>query len=188
MPTLTVDAVDGDGVTFVEVVVEADRPHRVRIESRADGPVWPPRRNGEPVAGWDERGVTTTVRAGRTALGFATPGSPDDRPVALVDAEPIDDRPDGLQAWLDRVERRVDRAESLADVGSLEDACEAMASVGGLAAAEALAADLTRDRRVLSRLAIETGDLERRLASVDVPTAAFAALAARLPPEPPIEG
>lgn len=89
MPTLTARTVRSDGVTFVEVLLEATRPHRVRVESRLDGPVWPPRTDGRPADGWDDRGVSTTVDDGVTALGFATPAPPSDPAVEIVRAEPL---------------------------------------------------------------------------------------------------
>lgn len=179
MPTLTTGTVRSDGVTFVELLVEADRPHLVRIESRLDGPVWPPREDGRPVDGWDERGVATTVGAGSTPFGFATPARPDGEVAALVAVEPVSDPglPDGVAAWFRRVEERVERAEHLASVDDLPSATRAVASLGGLAAVEALAADLARDRRALSRLDVAPEELASRVDSVDLPTEAFARLA-----------
>ncbi|EMA68291.1 DUF7857 domain-containing protein, partial [Halorubrum kocurii] len=48
------------GVSLVRCRVRNDDavPRRVRIESRLDGPVLPPRRDGVPETGWDEAGVT----------------------------------------------------------------------------------------------------------------------------------
>lgn len=179
MPALTARTVRSDGVTFVELLLEATRPHRVRVESRLDGPVWPPRTDGRPVDGWDDRGVTTTVDAGTTAIGFATPARPAEPVAEVVRAEPLTGStvPEGVAAWLERVEERVETAERLAAVDDLPSATDAIAEVGGLAAAEALAADLARDRRTLARLEVAPDDLTARVESVDVPTAAFAALA-----------
>lgn len=179
MPTLTVEAVRGDGVTFVELLVEADRPHRVRIESRLDGPVWPPRESGRPVDGWKDRGVVTTVDAGTTAFGFATPARPAGQVAALVEAEPAPDRelPDGVATWLRKVEERVETAERLAAVDDLAAATRAVESVGGLAAVETLASDLARDRRALSRLSIGPYELRSRAGSVDLPMESFVRLA-----------
>lgn len=179
MPTLTARTVRSDGVTFVEVLLEAARPHRVRVESCLDGPVWPPRTDGRPADGWDDRGVTTTVDRGTTGFGFATPAPPADPAVEIVRAEPLPEStlPEGVATWLDRVEERVETAERLAAVDDLSSATRAVADVGGLAAVESLAADLARDRRALSRLDVAPDDLAARVESVAVPTAAFATLA-----------
>lgn len=179
MPTLEVETVRTGGVTLVESLVTAARPHRVRVESRLDGPVWPPRRDGRPVDGWDERGVSTTVDAGTTAIGFATPAPPEGTAVELVAAEPVveSELPDGVAAWLERVEDRLERAERLSAVDDLPSATRAVASAGGLAAVESLAADLARDRRTLSRLSVAPADLVTRLESVDLDLESFARMA-----------
>lgn len=179
MPTLTTRTVRSDGVTLVELLVAASCPHRVRVESRLDGPVWPPRENGRPVEGWDGRGVATTVDEGTTAFGFATPAPPDERVAEIVEAEPLPraELPDGVAAWLQRVEERIEAAERLAAVDDLPSATRAVAAAGGLAAVESLAADLARDQRALSRVSIAPDDVASRVESVDVPAATFARLA-----------
>jgi hypothetical protein len=59
---------------------------RVRVESRLDGPVLPPRDGSVPEAGWDERGYAGVVPAGeRLALGFAVPAPPTEPPVSVSD-------------------------------------------------------------------------------------------------------
>ena len=59
---------------------------RVRVESRLDGPVLPPRDSSVPEAGWDERGYAGVVPAGeRIALGFAVPAPPTEPPVSVSD-------------------------------------------------------------------------------------------------------
>lgn len=64
---------------------------RVRIESRLDGPVLPPRRAGVPETGWDATGVTLQLASDeRRALGFAVPAPPVEPPVELVSVESID--------------------------------------------------------------------------------------------------
>lgn len=178
MPTLTAETVRTDGVTFVELLVDAGRPHEVRIESRLDGPVWPPRTGGRPAPGWDETGVTATVEAGRTPFGFATSAEPERPPAELVAADPDpESAPDGVAAWLRRVESRVETAESLAAAEDLPAATRAVAAVGGLGAVEALAADLARDRRALSRVAVAPDELATRAEAVAVPTDALSRLA-----------
>lgn len=181
MPTLDVETVRSNGVTFVELLVAAERPHRVRVESCLDGPVWPPRSDGRPVDGWDDAGVTATVDEGATAFGFATPAEPVQPAAEMIRSEPIrqTELPAGMAAWLERVEERVETAERLAAVDDLPSATRAVASVGGLAAVEELAAHLARDRRALSRLDIAPDELASRVDSIDLPTAAFARLAQR---------
>jgi hypothetical protein len=59
---------------------------RVRVESRLDGPVLPPRDGSVPEAGWDEHGYAGVVPAGeRVALGFAVPAPPTEPPVSVSD-------------------------------------------------------------------------------------------------------
>lgn len=65
-------------------------PRRVRIESRLDGPVLPPRRGGVPEPGWDAAGATAVIGPGeREAFGFAALAEPAEPPVELVDVEPV---------------------------------------------------------------------------------------------------
>ncbi|WP_435074035.1 hypothetical protein [Halorubrum sp. HHNYT27] len=64
---------------------------RVRIESRFDAPVLPPRRAGVPEDGWDPSGVTLRVDPDeRRAFGFAAPSEPTDPPVTVESVEPVD--------------------------------------------------------------------------------------------------
>lgn len=181
MPTLSVETVRADGVTFVEVLVDAERPHRVRIENRLAGPVWPPRADGRPVEGWDSDGVSTTVGIGTTPLGFATFAPPEEPAVELVKSEAVEPAgvPAGVDAWLRRVECRVERAERLAAVQDVPAAAEAVERAGGLAGVERLAATVDRDRRAASRLSFVPDGLARRLDAVDIPTEALARLATR---------
>lgn len=181
MPTLSVETVRSHGVTFVEVLVEADRPHRVRIESRLAGPVWPPREGGRPAEGWEHDGVSQTVGEGTTSFGFATPAPPAEPVVELVEAEPVPPSafPEGVAAWLRRVERRVERAEALSEIEDVQSATEAVESAGGLAGVERLAAAVASDRRAAARLSVVPDEVTRRLESVDVPTDTLARLATR---------
>lgn len=86
------------GVWFVGCRVHnrADVSRRVRLRSRLDGPVFPPRRSGVPEAGWDATGVTLCLDpAERRATGFAvlapSDEPPADPPVEVVDHEPADE-------------------------------------------------------------------------------------------------
>lgn len=177
MPALTVETVRTGGVTFVELLVEADRPCRVRVESRLEGPVWPPRSGGRSEDGWDEAGVTRTVEAGRTPLGFATPAPPQDTVAEVTDVEPTGTPPEGVAAWLDRVEGRIEAAERLAAADDLPSATAAVTAVGGLAGVEDLATDLARDRRALARLSFVPDELCERADSVEIPVSTLARLA-----------
>lgn len=78
-------------VTLVSVVGtnEYDEPARFRVVNRLHGPVWPPRRGGQPAAGWDEDGYEGVVDPGdQIVLGYATPAEPRDPPVELARVEP----------------------------------------------------------------------------------------------------
>lgn len=77
------------GVALVELTVANPDPsaRRVRVANRLDGPVWPPRREGVPAAGWDDGGFEGVVGAGRRrALGYASPapGPPAEPPAEVV--------------------------------------------------------------------------------------------------------
>jgi hypothetical protein len=80
-----------DDVTLVTLSLSSPDPTHVRIENRLDGPVWPPREQGVPAAGWDETGFSGVVD-GSLALGYACPAVPDDGPAAeLVEQRPPTD-------------------------------------------------------------------------------------------------
>jgi hypothetical protein len=177
MPTVTVDTRRTDDVTFVEIRVSATAPHRIRLESRLDGPVWPPRSGGRADDGWDERGLTRVIAAGETGFGFVTPAPPADPAVELTHAESVSELPEGVASWLDRVEARVATAEELERAEDLPSATTAMASVGGLAGVESLAATLAKDRRVLGTLSFVPDELRKRVDAVEVPTATLARIA-----------
>lgn len=93
MVTVESGATAVDGVTLVTVRVSGDGvARRVRVEQRLDGPVWPPRREGRPVAGWDETGYEGTVPAeGRLVLGYATPAPPDSPPVSVEEGAVVEE-------------------------------------------------------------------------------------------------
>lgn len=66
-------------------------PRRVRVESRFEAPVLPPRRGGVPADGWDATGVTLRVDPSeRRGFGFAVPAPPVDPPVEIVDVGSVD--------------------------------------------------------------------------------------------------
>jgi hypothetical protein len=155
-------------VTLVELHARADRPHRLRLDVRCDGPVWPPRDDG--TAEWDQEAVVLEVPAGAAGAGFATPAAPESVSVTLTAAEPVDDGlPEGLRGWLDGVESRIATAERVAGADGLPAATDAVADVGGLEAIERLAADLARDRRLLARVSVPPEELCERVDSVGLP-------------------
>ena len=89
------------GVWFVgcRVYNRTDVSRRIRLRSRLDGPVFPPRRSGIPEAGWDATGVSLRLDPAECrAAGFAALASSDeppdeqsaDPPVEVVDDEPTD--------------------------------------------------------------------------------------------------
>lgn len=90
MVTLDCTTSRHEGVTLVTARLrDVDGPTRVRVENRLDGPVWPPRSEGLPEAGWREDGFDGIVEPGTPALGYASPAAPAEPPAALVEAEPV---------------------------------------------------------------------------------------------------
>jgi hypothetical protein len=174
-------------VTYVEAVLEADRPCRIRLETRFDGSIWPPRTNGEIPDNWDTDGVTLEVDVGRTAIGFATPAVTSERPVEIVRSEPRRSPEDEIDEWIERIEARLETAESLAAVDDVATAAEAIDAVGGLAAVETLAGDVDRDRRIARRLSFVPDELCERLEAIEIPTAAFATIAGENRRNSPVE-
>ena len=81
-----------DGVTLVTATVtDIAEPTRITIRNRLDGPLWPPRTQGVPEAGWSEDGFKGVAGPGTQALGYATPAPPSAQPAELVRAEPVPD-------------------------------------------------------------------------------------------------
>lgn len=77
-------------VTFVAATVTNTRttPQTVRVESRLDGPTWPPRRNGVTAPEWDEDEWTATIEPGRCrGIGFASAAAPTAPPLEVVSVE-----------------------------------------------------------------------------------------------------
>ncbi|ELZ44229.1 hypothetical protein C464_15390 [Halorubrum coriense DSM 10284] len=86
----SVDREGGASLVGVRVRNDGAVPRRVRIESRLDGPLLPPRRGGVPEAGWDATGVTRVIDPGeRAAFGFAALAEPTDPPVEIASVEPV---------------------------------------------------------------------------------------------------
>ena len=83
MVTLDWQQTRRNGTTLVELLVRSDTTTGVRIESTLT-PVWPPRRQGEPVAGWDGNRFEGEIEAGEwLVLGYATPAEPRDQPATV---------------------------------------------------------------------------------------------------------
>lgn len=77
-----------DGVTLVQVRVRNPTPvdRAVRVESRLDGDVLPPRTDGVVDPGWTDDGYVGAVPAGdERALGFAVRAEPERPPVDVGD-------------------------------------------------------------------------------------------------------
>lgn len=95
MASLSWDLTRRDGVTLVELVATAEAEEWIRVTSRLQ-PVWPPRRQGVPVAGWD--GASFEGRVGPDAplaLGYASPAAPQEPPARLEPIDADDGPPDG---------------------------------------------------------------------------------------------
>jgi len=96
MVSLEWDCERADGVTLVSLYVASERECRVRIANRLDGPVWPPRRRGQPAVGWTDGEFTGTVPAdGRLTVGYATSAQPAEPPAEIVSTGPPGERDDG---------------------------------------------------------------------------------------------
>lgn len=101
MVTFDCSASHHDGVTLVTVRLrDIDVPTRVTVRNCLDGPVWPPRSEGLPEAGWTAAGFSGVVAPGSHALGYATPARPEGTPAELADAvavpeaDPVGERTD----------------------------------------------------------------------------------------------
>lgn len=89
MATLDWQLTPTEDATLVELTVTSDADARVEIESSLQ-PVWPPRRQNRPAAGWDDSGFEGTVTAGEPlVLGYASPDDPVEPPATIVETEPV---------------------------------------------------------------------------------------------------
>ena len=136
----TVDRVDGVWFVACRLHNPTEVARRVRLDSRLDGPVLPPRRRGVPEAGWDATGLTLELGPDeRRGVGFAcplpsprgpttdgdqTPPAPDP-PVAITGCSPVDpDGPPSTPTVADAVRRLGDHRPPRAvvtDVGAGTD-------------------------------------------------------------------
>lgn len=89
MPTLDWQVAATSETTLVELFVTSDTETRVEISSNLE-PIWPPRRQGRPAAGWDGSRFEGVVSAGEPlVLGYASPDDPVEPPATIVDTEPV---------------------------------------------------------------------------------------------------
>lgn len=89
MATLEWHVTTREGVTLVRLLVTSEATERVRVTNCLDGPVWPPRCEGVPEAGWDEDGFEGAVDADeRLVLGYACPADPSDPPARVTPLGP----------------------------------------------------------------------------------------------------
>lgn len=94
MVTVAADCRRVDEVTLVEcrLTNTEDEPTRVRIESRLDGPTWPPRDGPYPERGWTDDAWTGRLAAGTTlGIGFASSAPPVEPPVRVEELEALSD-------------------------------------------------------------------------------------------------
>jgi hypothetical protein len=75
------------------------------------------------------------------------------------------------EAWLDAVERRLTEAERLSAVESTEEAHEAVVAAGGIDEVRALQDRLAADHRRVEAFQARCGDLDTRLADIEIPLA-----------------
>ena len=87
MPTLDWTCERTAGVTLVELQITGEAGQRVRVESNLT-PVWPPRREGQPAAGWDGTTFEGEIENGSLVVGYASPAEPTDPPAELQPAGP----------------------------------------------------------------------------------------------------
>ena len=98
MVSLACDTTTAGDVTLVTLELSSTDPTHVRVENCLDGPVWPPREQGVPAAGWDEAGFSGVVD-GTLALGYACPVTdPDEQAAEIVERRPPTDDEDAPTA------------------------------------------------------------------------------------------
>lgn len=89
MATLECTSVETEGIALVGVRLAARDTERVTIAPTHEGPLWPPRRQGVPEAGWDGDRWSGTVHPERDrAIGYATSADVEEPAVEIVDTAP----------------------------------------------------------------------------------------------------
>lgn len=128
MVTFDCSASHHDGVTLVTAHLRGlEAPTRVTVRNCLDGPVWPPRSEGVPEAGWTGTGFSGVLAPGSHALGYATPAQPEGRPAELADAVAVPEA--------DPVEERSDRpADVVRELGDPSPPADAVPAAEGGAA------------------------------------------------------
>lgn len=122
MVTFDCSASHHDGVTLVTVYLRGlDTATRVTVRNCLDGPVWPPRSEGLPEAGWSATGFSGVLAPGSHALGYATPGRPEGTPAELADAVAVPETEPETQ----RSDRPADVVRELGDPSPPADAVPA---------------------------------------------------------------
>lgn len=87
MATLDWEQSRQGGVTLVELCVTTETPEQIRVESQLR-PVWPPRKQGIPAAGWDRDGFEGAVDPTTSlVLGYASPAPPVEPPAQVEQRE-----------------------------------------------------------------------------------------------------
>ncbi|PSP78774.1 hypothetical protein BRC81_07050 [Halobacteriales archaeon QS_1_68_20] len=134
-------------------------------------------------------GVQTTPEP---AADQTAPETPADQPTPKTPAEqttseprpaeepsvgPVESAAPGVEAWLSAVERRVRRAEALAEARRVTVAAGALERAGGLDGARRLTDAVERDERALRAVADRARRLADRAAAADVPLSTLARLA-----------
>lgn len=140
MASLSWDLTRRDGVTLVELVATAEAEEWIRVTSRLQ-PVWPPRRQGVPVAGWD--GASFEGRVGPDAplaLGYASPAAPQEPPARLEPVDADDEPPDGAGVSPRAIVRTLGESAPPRDVVPV-DPSASQADGGGCTAAGTATAD-----------------------------------------------
>lgn len=99
MVMLSCTASRESGVTLVTGRIENPGDTcRVRLTSRLDGPLWPPRRQGVPAEGWDDEGFACVLAVDEVRpLGAASPAPPVDPPLVVETTGPVETDEGGVE-------------------------------------------------------------------------------------------
>lgn len=133
-----------------------------------------------PVGDGGTRQPTGTLSGGTSQIPSRGQGSPRDRQESTVATVHETQCPNGgnpVDAWLDAVEARSERAERLASVTAAGEARAAIENEGGIGAVRELAEQLETDRTRLESVQSRSDSLGERLSEVDLPLATLERLA-----------
>jgi hypothetical protein len=155
----------------------ADQPARIvdasPVETTTNQPSDDPTPEDVVRALGDARPPREAVSTEETSDKRDGAGQPWDAPETQSERGP----PPELEAWLDDIEVRLDTADRLATAGSVEEAADAVAAVGGAADVAALDERLTADREALARVRNRCDALAGRTDRVEIPVETLARLA-----------